>query len=176
VLGSRQGPWDATLASLRQHPWFGTGFGTSDLGNEEAKAQVASINAFKGIRTRAGTNREHGNSYLALAEYVGILGLLPFSILFFLMMRMMVRMCLWMRRTANARHCAVPVSIVLLAGFVHAFFEDWLVAVGYYLCVFFWVMAFLLYDLMPDRPQRMVSSPLYSRVTREHAAAFAPPQ
>jgi hypothetical protein len=31
----------------------------------------------------------------------------------------------------------------------HAFFEDWMVAVGYYLCVFFWVGAFWFVDLMP---------------------------
>ena len=55
-----------------------------------------------------------------------------------------------MRRTSNPYHCAVPLATMLLAGMVHAFFEDWLLAVGYYLCVFFWVMAFLMVDVMPD--------------------------
>jgi hypothetical protein len=40
---------------------------------------------------------------------------------------------------------------MLFAGLVHAFFEDWLIAVGYYLTVFFWVSAFWLVDLMPAR-------------------------
>jgi len=39
--------------------------------------------------------------------------------------------------------------MVLLAGFVHASFEDWLFAVGAYPCVYFWVFAFMLADLMP---------------------------
>ena len=43
----------------------------------------------------------------------------------------------------------VPFALVVLAGLVHAGFEDWLFAVGSYLCVFFWVCAFLLTDLVP---------------------------
>jgi hypothetical protein len=48
--------------------------------------------------------------------------------------------------------------MVLAAGLVHAAFEDWLFAVGYYLCVFFWAFAFILIDL-----------------TARPASAFAPP-
>ena len=40
--------------------------------------------------------------------------------------------------------------MVVLAGLVHASFEDWLFAVGYYLCVYFWFFAFLLADLIPE--------------------------
>jgi len=43
---------------------------------------------------------------------------------------------------------AVPIAIVLTAGLVHAAFEDWLFAVGYYLSVFFWILAFKLVDVM----------------------------
>jgi hypothetical protein len=32
---------------------------------------------------------------------------------------------------------------------VHAAFEDWLFAVGYYLCVFFWSLAFIMVDVLP---------------------------
>jgi hypothetical protein len=32
---------------------------------------------------------------------------------------------------------------------VHAAFEDWLFAVGYPLCVFFWALAFVLVDVLP---------------------------
>ena len=39
--------------------------------------------------------------------------------------------------------------MVVLAGLLHAGFEDWLFAVGYYLTVFFWVAAFLLMDVLP---------------------------
>jgi hypothetical protein len=58
-----------------------------------------------------------------------------------------------MRRTTIAHHCAVPLAVMVIAGMVHAFFEDWLFAVGYYLCVFFWVGAFWLVDLMPNLVQ-----------------------
>ena len=148
VFGSRETPWQETVASLKLHPWFGTGFGTSDIGR---KGQVAKISVLEGVYTNEGTNREHGNSYLALAEYLGILGGIPFVILILLVIRMIAHMARWMRRTSVAHHCAVPFSMILLGGLIHAFFEDWLLAVGYYLCFFFWVCAFVLDDMMPER-------------------------
>jgi hypothetical protein len=44
-------------------------------------------------------------------------------------------------------------------------FEDWLFAVGYYLCVFFWSCAFALVDLAPPRTRVVAPSvsPLTSR-------------
>jgi O-antigen ligase len=163
VFGSRQSPWQSTVASLKQHPWFGTGFGTSDTGS---KGQVAKISVLEGIYTNEGTNREHGNSYLALAEYLGFLGMIPFTFLILLVVRMIVGTCLWMRRTADPRHYAVPLSMILLGGLIHAFFEDWLLAVGYYLCFFFWVAVFVLDDVAPERrPLRVTSaSPAHPRV------------
>jgi hypothetical protein len=55
----------------------------------------------------------------------------------------------WMRRTGSPSHYAVPFALVIVAGLIHAGFEDWLFAAGSYLCVFFWVSAFLLVDLAP---------------------------
>ncbi len=46
----------------------------------------------------------------------------------------------------NIGHYVVPVTMVLAAGLIHAGFEDWLFAVGYYLSVFFWVLAFSFLD------------------------------
>src|SRR5262249_51809807 len=60
ILGSRKGPWEDTVASLKQHPWFGSGFGTSDLG---MRVSVTRISALEGVYTEEGKNREHGNSY-----------------------------------------------------------------------------------------------------------------
>jgi 4-hydroxybenzoate polyprenyltransferase len=51
-----------------------------------------------------------------------------------------------MRRTGSAYNYAVPFALIVVAGLVHAIFEDWLLAAGSYLCVFFWVAAFLLID------------------------------
>jgi O-antigen ligase len=149
VLGSRLSPWSDTLSVVQQHPWFGSGFGTSDLGDLRPDLAASSV------YTLEGTNREHGSSYLALAEYMGVLGAVPFVVLLFMLVRILVRICTWMRRTGNPHHYCIPLSLVAIAGLVHAGFEDWLFAVGYYLCVFFWVSVFVLMDLVPEfKPER----------------------
>jgi len=141
VFGSRQAPWDDSIAAIKQHPWFGTGFGTSDLGGDRTDIQYSSI------YTKWGSNREHGSSYLALAEYVGLLGIVPFIILLVLLLRAATRAYLWMRRNKSPNNYAVVFAMIVMAGLIHAGFEDWLFAVGSYLSVFFWVAAFLLIDL-----------------------------
>jgi O-antigen ligase len=161
VFGSRKTPWEQTTAVIREHPWFGSGFGTSDMGQFAAGTQLSLRPSEGGLYTKEGGNREHGNSYLAMVEYLGLLGVIPFTALLFLLVRMIFHQVLWMRRTSNPYHPAIPIAMVLLAGMVHAFFEDWLVAVGYYLCVYFWICAFWLVDLMPAHipsPVRSISS------------------
>jgi O-antigen ligase len=147
AFGSRLSPWTETLSVINRstkNRLFGTGFGTSELG-EFRPGLIASS-----VYTIEGSNREHGNSYLALAEYMGLLGIVPFLILLFMLVRMLVRICRWMRRTANPYHYCIPFTLVVIAGLVHACFEDWLFAVGSYLCLFFWVSVFLLIDLAPE--------------------------
>ena len=63
-----------------------------------------------------------------------------------------IRTVVWVRKTGNAYHPALPLAMILLAGLLHAAFEDWLFAVGYYLCIFFWSLAFVFVDLAPSRP------------------------
>jgi O-antigen ligase len=149
IWASRQTPWEETVTAIKQRPWFGTGFGTGYMGVNAADAPPHLSLTSGGVYTKESANREHGNSYLALAEYVGVLGIVPFAFLVFFVARMIFQVCLWMHMTANPYHCAIPLAMVLLAGLVHAFFEDWLTAVGYYLCVFFWTSAFLLRDNLP---------------------------
>jgi len=164
AFGSRLSPWADTLSVVKRRPWFGAGFGTSELGELRPDLEASSV------YTREGTNREHGNSYLALAEYMGLLGIVPFAILLFMLVRMLVRVCRWMRRTGNPYHYCIPLSLVAIAGLVHACFEDWMFAVGSYLCLFFWVSVFLLIDLAPElraEPRMPVSKPF---------PAFAHPQ
>jgi O-antigen ligase len=144
ILGSRDTPWDDTIAAVKQHPWFGTGFGTSDLGSEGSGIEGSSI------YTVEGSNREHGSSYLAMAEYMGLLGILPFLLLLFLVLWAVGSTYAWMRRSASPHHYAVPFAMVSLAGLIHAAFEDWLFAPGSYICLFFWVLAFLLIDLTSE--------------------------
>jgi O-antigen ligase len=144
LLGSRVTPWQEAVGVIKLHPWFGSGFGTSDRGTAPTRIGVGVLTSSAGITGL----REHGNSYLAITEYVGLLGIIPFAFLLFMIVRMIFQMCLWMRRTSNPYHPGIPIAMVLAAGLVHAFFEDWLFAVGYYLCVFFWTLAFLLRDVL----------------------------
>jgi len=166
ILGSRLSPWQETINVIKERPWFGSGFGTSYMGEYASRGRLDLSPSAGGLYTKEGTNREHGNSYLALAEYVGLLGILPFAVLVFLVARMIYQVCVWMRKNSNPYHSAIPLAMVLLAGLVHAFFEDWLFAIGYYLCVFFWTTAYLLRDLTPAPKAIRIptASPAHPRV------------
>ncbi len=143
LLGSRVTPWQETTQVIQENPYFGSGFGTSISGDkpfgEGGKFSSSSL-----------TNREHGSSYLAITEWVGLLGILPFMLLILLTMQAIVRVCRFLLRTGDASHYSVPLMMVVIAGLVHAGFEDWLFAIGYYLTVLFWVLAFLLMDVVPE--------------------------
>jgi O-antigen ligase len=164
ILGSRRTPWEKTIASLKEHPWFGTGYGTSPTGEDPGLS-------FGRFSSSAETAREHGSSYMAIAEWVGLLGVLPFIALVSVTASNIWKVCAWMKRTANPRHYSIPLAMVALAGLIHAGFEDWLFAVGYYLCVFFWVFAFALADLVPDAVALPVAGAV-SRASRPSPADF----
>ena len=159
LLGSRRTPWQQTVSVIQEHPWFGSGFGTSQLSTDSNNVTTSAV------YTREQAGREHGSSYLALAEWVGLLGLVPFLVLFYFVLQRILWMCLWMRRTASPYHYGIPFALVLIGGFVHATLEDWLLAVGYYLTVIFWSFAFILTDLAPPKQEavvRAVYAPLQS--------------
>ena len=149
ILGSRRTPWEKTMTSMKAHPLFGTGYGTAPTGEDPGFA-------FGRFASSAETVREHGSSYMTIAEWVGLLGVLPFVALLGITVMNVWKVCAWMNRTKDPRHYSIPVAMVILAGLIHAGFEDWLFAVGYYLCVYFWVFAFILADLVP----RTVEAPL----------------
>jgi O-antigen ligase len=143
VFSSRQGPWIQTWSVIKDRPWFGSGFGTSVTTDD--LTQLALIHAHFDSRVA----REHGNSYLAITEWVGLLGVLPFAFLIGLMALNVRKVLSWLRQTGDVFSPAVPAAAVVAAGLVHATFEDWMFAVGYYVCVFFWTLAFILVDLVP---------------------------
>ncbi len=143
MMASRHKVWDETVASIRQHPWFGTGFGTSDTGPQFTLHHDA------GLRSARASTREHGNSYLAILEWVGLLGSVPFYVLVALLLFTIKKVAAEMWRSRDPYSIAIPFATIVLAGCADAFFEDWLFAVGYYLCVFVWSIAFLLVDLVP---------------------------
>jgi O-antigen ligase len=141
ILGSRRPAWQDTLATLQEHPWFGSGFGTTDLGYDGTNLAHTYSDVL--------ITREHGNSYLEIIEWVGILGVAPFLLVTIFLLVNVARVGQWMFRSCSPYSPAVPIAAVLIAGLVNAGFEDWLFAVGYHACVFFWAMAFVLPDLLP---------------------------
>jgi O-antigen ligase len=164
VLASRRTPWEKSIASIKDHPLFGTGYGTAPTGDDPGWD-------FGRFSSSAESSREHGSSFMTIAEWVGLLGVLPFVGLLALTVSNIWKVCAWMRRTADPRHYSIPLAMVALAGLVHANFEDWLFAVGYYLCVYFWVLVFLLADLVPDAVVVPVAG-VVSRSPRPSPAAF----
>jgi len=143
VFGSRRTVWQQTWEVIREKPWFGSGFGTSSITEDMTKLQYAKhhIDSWVG--------REHGNSYLAIAEWTGLLGVIPFYALVALAVVNVRSAFSWVRRTQDVFSPALMAAAIVTAGLIDAMFEDWLFAVGYYLCVFFWAMAFILVDVLP---------------------------
>jgi O-antigen ligase len=164
LVGSRRTPWEQTTASIKEHPWFGTGYGTSPTGVDPGLD-------FGTVSSSAETAREHGSSYMTIMEWVGLLGIVPFVALLALTASNVWKVCVWMRRTADPRHYSIPLAMVVLSGLVHAGFEDWLFAVGAYLCVYFWVLAFLLVDLIPVAVSVPVAG-IVSRASRPLPSEF----
>jgi O-antigen ligase len=141
AFASRLGPWQEASAAINKHPWFGTGFGTSNLSQRpRVRSEIYSM---------AGTHREHANSYLAIVAYVGLAGIIPFAVLMLLLTAKLTQLYRSVLRSGEARQPFVPIAMVVLAGLIHAIFEDWLFAPGYYLCIFFWALAFQLMDFAP---------------------------
>ena len=142
ILGSRRPTWDAAMSDIKAHPVFGTGFGVSPQGNL-TKADVDILHSSWHL------SRENGSSYLKIVGWVGLLGLIPFVGLLFLVVRNVFRACRWVAIHGNPYHYSIPLAMVLVSGLVHAGFEDWLFAVGFYASVYFWTLAFILVDLLP---------------------------
>jgi O-antigen ligase len=153
ILGSRLSPWQKSITTIKEHPWFGTGYGTSPTGEDPGLS-------FGRFSSTAETAREHGSSYMAITEWVGLLGVVPFLILLVITASNAWRILVWMSRTSSPFHYSIPLAMVVLAGLAHASFEDWLFAVGAYPCVYFWVFAFLLADLRPTTSVVSIPSPI----------------
>ena len=164
VLGSRRTPWEKSIASIKEHPLFGTGYGTSPTGENPGLGSGR-------FASTAETEREHGSSYITIAEWVGLLGVVPFVALLVVTVSNVWRVCAWMRRTGNPRHYSIPLAMVVLSGLVHGFFEDSLFAVGSYVSVYFWVSVFLLADLIPVAVVVPVTG-VVSRAPRPSPASF----
>ena len=144
LLGSRESPWQDTVDTIHEHFWFGTGFGTSDNGQDPTD----NLGKFASSST---TSTEHGSSYLEIVAGPECLEYCRSC-------------CSWISceedirdggldgKTANPSHPAVPLAIFMIAALLHAAFEDWLFAPGYYLCAFYWSIAFIFVDQVAALP------------------------
>jgi O-antigen ligase len=138
LMDSRQKPWERSLVTFREHPWLGLGFGVADNSGEWHPTYV----------TQGQLTRERGSSYLTMLETTGAVGTFFFALLLLALIREIWRVFSWLRRTRQVNQPAVVAAAIILAGMVNAAFEDWMLAVGYYMSVIFWVLAFSLRDWM----------------------------
>ncbi len=155
LLKSRRSVWDNTIASIRQHPFLGSGFGTSANGKDVVGVEP---NQMRVDTVVAG--KEHGNSYFAILEWEGLLGVVPFVLLLGLIVAYLFRFAIWIWRSREFSSPALPLAAMITAGLIHAGFEDWLFAVGYDLCVFFWIAVFLMVDSLPEAVRARRPTPI----------------
>lgn len=145
LLASRETPWNTAVENIREHPWFGTGLGTTAKGGDANEEQ----SKFSSSST---ATAENGSSYLAIVSGVGLLGAFPAMLLLVLIALNVLRTLIWMRTSGSPIHPGVPLAAIMVAAMVHATFEDWMFAPGNYMCVFFWSLAFILADVVPNVP------------------------
>jgi len=166
VLASRESPWQAAVESITSNFWFGTGSEPRTIMGKIPRNERTNSLPAMGVTT------ENGSSYLAIVEWVGMLGILPFLFVVFAIAAKSFRTVRWMLITGNPSHPAVPLAMVMVAGLIHAAFEDWMFAPGYYLCVFFWSLAFVLVDVAPKSlPDLVPGRPWFFR---QAAGSMAP--
>ncbi len=109
-MGSRRTPWEKSIATIKEHPLFGTGYGTSPTGGADPGSSLGRL------LPSAETAREHGSSYMTIAEWVGLLGVVPFVALLALTLSNVWKVCVWMSRTRDPRHYSIPLAMVVIAG------------------------------------------------------------
>ena len=168
LLGSRKGPWEQTFSVIRDHPWFGSGFGTSVTAQSTTEFELTRQHFIDSRMIR-----EHGNSYLAILEWSGLLGVFPFYLLVGTAAWNAKRALTQLRRSPTVFSPLIPAAGIVVAGFIGAAFEDWLFAVGYYVCVFFWAMVFILADLTHQGPAELRVAELAGHTVLMPAAHFA---
>jgi O-antigen ligase len=153
IFTSRISPWQTAIDNIRDHPWFGMGLGTTTNGADADEGQG-------NFASSGGVTAENGSSYLAVLAGMGIVGAIPVAILLILLITKVVRALSLIRRTESIAHPSVVLAAVIIAGIVHATFEDWMFAPGNYLCVFFWSLAFVFNDLAAPLPRLAVHWPV----------------
>jgi len=144
VLQSRDALWRKSLASVKESPFLGAGFGISP-----GVSQGWPISAQTGK-----WGREKGNSYLAVAGEVGLIEAL---LLLLPVAWILLRAARWLseHRRKHERAfefwTALAVSSCLIGGLTDAFAEAWLTAPGFFCTIIFWIAFGVLAAQMTQR-------------------------
>ncbi len=132
VLQSRDNLWSKSLASVEENPFGGAGFGVSP-----------SVSQGWPLSPETGKwGREKGNSYLAIAGEVGLVGalllLLPVAWVLFRATRWLSE-CRRKREAGAEFWTVLALSSCLIGGLTDVFAEAWLTATGFFCTVMFWI-------------------------------------
>ena len=160
---SREEPWTKSIEKIKRHPWFGVGIGTLAENRVPSEGQVI-------FASSTSVNSENGSSYLSVLLGVGILGAVPYAMLILILIGNISRTLIFMWRSRSPFIPAIPFAAVIVSGLIHAALEDWLLAPGNYLCVFFWAFAFIFVDVASKTPATVVS---YTKVPISAVTASA---
>jgi O-antigen ligase len=152
IFASRLNPWNEALRSFKAHPWIGSGFGI------RGQATLGDTGA---LQTRSHATFEYGNSYLAILDYTGLVGITFFGGMIVLLLVRVAGVSFAIRKNPQLVSFAIPLMLVVVVGLLHAAFEDWLFAPGSYICIFFWCCAFPFMDFkpLPVRGQEVYAPP-----------------
>ncbi|MEE8201856.1 MAG: O-antigen ligase family protein [Candidatus Acidoferrales bacterium] len=137
VLECRLDHWKRSLAYIRQSWFFGYGLGASPGGSQEWHF---SFSSWRALRVR-------GSSLLAIWEETGLPGFLLLGLYPFWVASQGLRYLLRSRRPMDSASIRILVlTVVLFAGMGNMLFEEWILAPGFFVTVFFWILIFLLLD------------------------------
>jgi len=145
VLKSRESYWQKSWDYIKEKPWFGYGFGVDpgSYGQWEF-----------GFESGEG-DRERGSSMLALLEGVGVIGAIPMLLFLLGLFYKLWGTAARYRRSSSGLSLSSTLGSILIGALSHSIFEGWLLATGFYLCIFFWSIVFIYFDL--ERPKRLRS-------------------
>src|SRR5260370_21193343 len=93
-MDSRQKPWERSLATFREHPWLGLGFGVADNSTDQNFTYV----------TRGHLTRELGSSYLTMLDTTGLIGTFFVALLLLVLLQQGCRGLAWLRSTRKVHN------------------------------------------------------------------------
>ncbi len=133
-IGSREVIWQVRLSELKSSPFIGVGFCQSP-------GVAINFSDPKGISEYKNYTTEPGSSWLNIGSTTGLIGLL-------IMLSFNVRLFfhLWRNRNADRQEFAILLAL-LLAMWVHACFEGWMLYAGNPKFFFFWLLTAIAYQL-----------------------------